>query len=324
MMSKFLNTKTLIILLVVLGAILVITELTKREDRSFRSQLVDIDTAQVTKIEIIPKIGGGDMITMTRNGYDWKLESGGKVYQQDNATIRNILTELARLRVERVAATGRDKWTELEVTDSTATRIKLYNDDDLLSDLYLGKFSYSQPEQANPYQRQQARMFTHVWPAEDEKVYVVEGFIKMNIQPKVDSYRAKILCNVDPQKITRVKFDYPDLDFTVEKTDSVWMVDGQVADSTKTARFMNKFRRLTSSNFIDDVEPQQGAEASVITVEAEGISPVVIKALPADSVNQYVITSSKVADAKYSGSKGRLYDRIFVQPDEFLPDEKKK
>jgi hypothetical protein len=47
-----------------------------------------------------------------------------------------------------------------------------------------------------------------------------------------------------------------------------------------------------------------------------------MKAFPADSVNQYVVTSSLVSDAKYSGSKANLFKRIFVDKSEFMPDKK--
>jgi len=115
MLSKFLNTKTLIVLLAILAAILVITQLTQKEDRTFKSQLVTVDTAQVTKIKILPKLGSDDPeITFTRTGDGWKLESEGKFYKPDVSSIRNIMTELLRMRTERVSATSEKQWKELE------------------------------------------------------------------------------------------------------------------------------------------------------------------------------------------------------------------
>lgn len=326
MLSKFLNTKTLIVLLVIFLGIYLVTRLTeKKEDRSFKSQLVEIDTSQVTRIEVVPKIGGGDIITMERSGPEWTLKSAGKSYKPDVNTIKNILNELNRMRTERVAATDPSKWKEYEVTDSTATQVKIYDDGDLLTDIYLGKFSYSQApnQQQNPYQRQQAKMSTSVRLAGEDKVYNVEGFIKMNIQPKVDTYRAKTLCAVPKDDITRVTFDYPGIDnFTVTNENGKYMVNGQPADSSATARYLMKLAKLTSSSFVDDVEPTTNVPAYTVKVEGNNTVPVELKAFPADSVNQYIITSSLVPDSKYSGSKGRLFDRVFVQKDEFLPGKK--
>ncbi|MCB2218905.1 MAG: DUF4340 domain-containing protein [Bacteroidetes bacterium] len=321
MLSKFLNTRTLLILLVILVGIYFMTTLTDKKDRTFQSQLVQIDTAEVTKIEILPKTGGGDEIRMTKTGDEWSLESNGKTYQPDESAINNILAELLRMRTERVAATDDSKWKELEVTDSTATRVKIYGGDELLSDLYLGKFSYTQAPQQNPYQRQQPRMFTHIRPAGDEKVYVVEGFIKMSVQPNLDTYRAKTLAEVDPANVTSVSFNYPDMSFTLTNDNNIWKINGEPVDSSSTVRYLGKFRKLTSNNFIDDVIPESGEKPYVVTIEGNNFIPIELRAMPADSVNQYVITSSLIPDSKYSGSKGKLFERVFVQPDEFLANK---
>ena len=153
MLSKILNTRTLIILLVVLGGIYLVTKLTEKEDRTFKSELVTIDTSRVTKMVIIPKTGAGSNITFTKSGNEWNLESEGRSYRPDPASIENILTELTRMRTERVASIDESKWDEMEVTDSTASRIQLYDGDEIITDLYLGKFSYSQAPQQNQYQQ---------------------------------------------------------------------------------------------------------------------------------------------------------------------------
>ncbi len=198
MLSKFLNTKTLIILLVILAGIYLVSKLTEKEDRSFKSEMVSIDSADVTKIVILPKLGGdGKEVMFTKTGSEWKLESEGKTYKPDASAITNILGELMRMKSERVAATDESKWKEFEVSDSTGTRIKLYKDKKLMADLYVGKFNYSQPKgPQNPYQQNKGKMSTYVRPAEDNEVYVVDGFIKMSIQANVDNYRDKTLCAV--------------------------------------------------------------------------------------------------------------------------------
>ena len=320
MLSKFLNTKTLIILLVILAGILIITQVTEKEDRTFKSQLVEIDTSKVTKIKILPKAGSDDPeITFTRTGQEWKLEADGEFYKPDESSIKNIMTELLRMRTQRVSATSSDKWKELEVTDSTASRVKLFSGDEVLTDLYIGKFSYTQaPQQQNPYQRQQARMFTNIREAGEETVYVVEGFIKMNIQPNVDSYRAKTLVSVPKEDLTKLTFDYPGETFVLNKQDGYWFLDGQQADSLETSRYLQKFVRLTSSNFADEVEPVTDSPTHTITIEGNNIVPVELQVFPADTVHEYVITSSLIPDTKYSGKKSKLFERIFVPRDEFF------
>ncbi|MFU8842766.1 MAG: DUF4340 domain-containing protein [Bacteroidales bacterium] len=322
MLSKLLNTKTLILLLAILGVILIVANLNKKEDRTFRSHLADIDTTRVTKMEIIPKTGTGSMITITRSGDEWHLESGGKSYKSDQNAIRNILVEMSGMRTERVAATSKTDWTDFEVTDSTATRLKVYGGKKVLADLYLGKFSYSQPTDfQNPQQRPQTRMFTNVRIAGEEAVYVVEGFLKMSIQPNVNHYRSKILCAAPIHDITRVTFSNPDDQFTLHLDNGVWMVDGQPADSTLTMRYLQRLTRLSGSNFMDEAEAQTPSPTHVIKVEGNNMFPVELKAFPTDPANEYVVTSSLVPDAQYSGTNGDLFERTFVRRESFFPGE---
>jgi hypothetical protein len=322
MLSKFLNTKTLIILLAILAIVLLVTNLNKKEDRTFRSELVDIDTTRVTKMEIMPKAGSGQTITITKTGDEWNLASEGKSYKPDASALRNILVELTRMRTERVAATSKADWQEFEVTDSTATRLKVYEGKEVVADVYLGKFSYSQPSGIqNPQQRQQTRMFTHVRLDGEDAVYVVEGFIKMSIQPNLDNYRTKVLCAAPVSDITRVTFRSPEDQFTVSLENGIWMLDGQPADSTMTVRYLQKVARLSGSVFIDDVKPQTPSPTHTVKVEGNNMLPVELKAYPADPENEYIVTSSLVPDAQYSGSNGELFERTFVGREAFLPDE---
>jgi len=324
MLSRFLNTKTLIILLVILGGIYLISKLTEKEDRSFRSEMVTIDSADVTKVVIMPKLGSdGQEVVITKTGYEWKLESEGKSYKADPSSIKNILAELMRMKSERVAAVDESKWAEYEVSDSTGTRIQLFKNKKILADLYVGKFDYSQPKgPQNPYQQNRGKMSTYVRPAEDKEVYVVDGFIKMSIQPNVNAYRDKTLFASNKDDLTKITFNYSNNDnFILNKENGKWFLNGVPTDSTKTVRYLNKLARVTSSNFIDDVEPLSNSPAFQVTIEGNNLLPVELKAFPADSTNKFVITSSRVPDAKYSGVKAGLFDRIFVDRSEFFADE---
>ena len=324
MLSKFLNTKTLIILLVILGGIYLITKLTEKEDRTFRSEMVTIDSADVTKMMILPKLGSdGQAVTITKTGNEWKLESKGKTYKADPSSIKNILAELMRMKSERVAAVEESKWSEYEVSDSTGTRIQVYNNKKMISDLYVGKFDYSQPKgPQSQYQQNKGKMSTYVRPAEDKAVYVVDGFIKMSIQPNVDAYRDKTLFASNKDDLTKITFNYSSYDnFVLSKENGQWFLDGVPTDSTKTYGYLNKLARVTSSSFIDDVEARSNTPHFQVKIEGNNILPVELKAFPADTTNKYIITSSRVPDTKYSGVKAGLFERIFVDRSVFFADK---
>jgi hypothetical protein len=322
MLSKFLNSKTLIIILVILIGIYLITEYSKKEDRSFKSELVTVDTADINKVLIIPQIGSGDEITLSKTGYEWSLNSAGKSYMPDNGMIRRVLASLVNLKPERVAATSDSKWKEMQVTDSTATRVKLLNGDKVITDIYLGKFNYTQPkgQQQNPYQQNQGKMSTFVRLAGENVVYVVDGYLKMNVPAQLNSYRNKTLCKANPEDITRVTLKYPNNEnLILTKTNDQWLINDFPADSAKTAQYINKLRNVTSANFAEGI-PSASSPSHYAKIEGNNILPIEIKAFPADSVHQYILTSSLVPETKFSNEKGGIFEKIFPMKEEFIAD----
>jgi hypothetical protein len=316
-MSKILNTKTLLIALVVLIAIYFISTLGGDKERSFKSELVTVDTSEVTKIVVTPKIGSGDDIIFTRTGQEWKLESGGKTYKPDIHAANQIFTELLKMRTERVVATNKSKWDELQVSDSTGTRVRFYDGSDVVADIYIGKFSYTQPK-GQQTQQNRGKMSTCVRPAEGDNVYVVDGFIKMSIPAKVDGYRSKTLSLLRNEDITKITLGYPEGSYTLQKQGAKWLLNAQPTDSAKTMAYVSKLCRITGSTFIDDVKPESSTPGYTVKIEGNNFAPVEIKAFPADSVNQFIVVSSLIPDSQFSGSKGKLFERVFPSIPELL------
>ena len=66
-MSKKMNVKSLSIVLVVLLAIVLITQInSKKGDRTFKKQLFDIDTTKITSLSLFPKINNFSEIQFVR------------------------------------------------------------------------------------------------------------------------------------------------------------------------------------------------------------------------------------------------------------------
>lgn len=330
-MFKKLNIKILVIILVVLVAIYFLTDLLGDNDRSFKSQIVEVDTAKVTDIYInIPKDKAEISLTRTGGTTDWSVESGGQKFPADAGVVKNILSQFADLKPERVAATSKEKWGQYEVSDSAGTRVKLKNGKTELVDIYVGKFSYTQPpqqpgQQQNPYQQQRGKMTSFVRLADETKVYAVEGFMKMSYQKDMNSYRNKSLLKVNKDDVSRLVFSYPgNVTMTVAKNESgKWQMNGMPADSTKTVRYLNKIAKLTSSNFIDPSTPKNSIGGYKLNIEGNNFTPVEINAIPTpDTLVKYIITSSINPDAEFDGTKGKLFEKVFVTETEFLPDVK--
>lgn len=322
-MFRRLNVKTLIIILVILGAIYYISTLTGNKERSFREVLVSVDTANVTDIAIHTK--DNTEITLSRTGNSqWDVSGNGKTYPADKSMVKNILGQYTKMEPKRVAATSEAKWDQYEVSDTTGTRVTLKDNGDKLAEVYIGKFSYSQPPQTGgqqQYQQQRGTMTSYVRLADENKVYAVDGFLKMAYQNDVNAFRNKSLVKVDKNDISKIDFTYPDRKISLTKEDGKWLMNGVPADSAKTVKYLNKIYRLTSSNFVEPSTQKVSDATYRVKIEGSNFSPIEIKAFPAaDSTINYVVTSSANPGAEFDGAKAKLFDKVFVDETAFLPE----
>jgi hypothetical protein len=321
-----LNIKTLIVILAVLAAVILIIDMMGDKERSFRSEIIEVDTAKITAVQInIPKEQTEIILSRTGGSSEWVVMSEGIKYPADLSVVKNILAQLNDIKAERVAATNEDKWDQFEVSDSTGTRVILMEGKKEVADLYVGKFSYAQPPQGaqqNPYQQQRGKMTSFVRLADEEEVYAVDGFLKMSYQNDVNSYRNKSLVNVNKNDISRLVFKYPDNQhFNLNKNNEQWLIDGQMADSAGMAGYLNKIYRLTSSNFVDPSTMKTSDATYSLRIEGNNFTPIDLMAYPSDSTTQYVITSSVNPGAEFNGAKSKLFEKIFINASELMPQD---
>ncbi len=326
-MFKKLNSKVLIIILIVLGVIYYLSTLIGNKERSFREMVVAVDTAQVTDIQI-NSVKDNLQISLSKTGNNtWEVVGEGNRYPADQSIVKNILGQFNEMKSMRMAAKSSTKWAAYEVSDSTGTRVVLKSNKDELADLYIGKFSYSQPPQGGGQQQMQQQqqrgiMTSFVRLANEDEVYAVDGFLKMSYQADINAYRNKSLVNVNKDDISRLQFNYPDRSITLSKEENRWMMNGQPADSANTAKYLNKIYRLNSSNFVDPSTQKLGDASYKLSIEGNNFSPVVLKAFPAaDTTINFVVSSSVNPGAEFDGTKAKLYEKVFVDETAFLPGD---
>jgi len=320
-MFKKSSFKILAIIFVALLGVFLITKLLENRERSFRSDIVDIEDYNITKFEYIPDPLTGEKIEAYAEGDGWKVRYKGKVYNADGGVIENLITGLTVLKPERVAATSKTKWKEYQVDDSTGLRVTLYDDDKVVADLYIGKFSYLPQQGQNPYQQQQGKMTSYVRLADEKEVYAVDGFLKMSYQDDVNNIRLRFLANTRKEDITRVVFEYPgDGSFTLSCQGDQYLIDGIMADSAATVKYLTALARLGSVDFIDDVSIDYNNPDFKIRIESQNIPPIEINAFAADTVNKFIITSSINQGTFFSGAgNGKLFEKAFVSRNSFFP-----
>lgn len=316
-MFRKVNMKWLGVIFLVLLALFIFIQVreTRKGDRSFRKFLVEADTASMAAIHIVRPGTHGAKLDLYRKDSGWEVSSGNETYKADDNAVENLLLQLKSLSPERVAATKSDKWATYEVVDTMAVEVKVLNKKDrVLSDLLIGKFSYKQPD--NPYSRQ-GTMTSFVREKGEKKVYAVNGFLKMTFNADLATYRYKALVNGSPENWTKLAFNYPaDSSFVMTRDSLGWTIDGQLADSLKTVQFLNVLHNLSGHNFVNKSVIK--SETPAFSLNIQGVNPVAITALPADSVNGYAIHSTLNADAYFSGNGGDLMNRVFKGKEYFF------
>ena len=204
--------------------------------------MVEVLADEVSSIELSPKVNGGEVIKLFKENDAWKVESEGNIYNADQSVAGRMISELNNMKPKSVAATSKERWRNFEVTDSLGTRVKLYNGNNLLADVIVGKFSFSQPRNMTSYVRLEG----------DKEVYGVEGMLGMSFNRNVDSFRDRTVIKSNKSDWTKLTFEYPaDSSFVLEKVGEKWMIGDMETDSVSVANYINSIANLSDGSFVN-------------------------------------------------------------------------
>ncbi|MFH1000663.1 MAG: DUF4340 domain-containing protein, partial [Bacteroidota bacterium] len=228
------------------------------------------------------------------------------------------------LKPERVAATKEDKWVEYKVVDSLGTRVKFKKGNEVLADLYLGKFSYQQAQnQYQQYANQRGggtKMTTYVRLANENNVYAVNGFLSMTFNREPNLFRDKTLIQCNSEDLTGLNFTYPDSSFTLMKQEEKWMAGGLMADSASTVKVLRSLCKLKGTDFIENGEKYKTAKP-VFSLKLEGnnMSPIEVKAYEtSDSTCQFMVESSINPGNYMDGDKMKMFEKLYISKSKFF------
>lgn len=318
-MYKKSKINTLFIVFVILLIIVAVIKLIEYSsgDRTFKSDIASIDTSAVTIIKFYAKSENFKEVKLEKAGKAWKILYEKKTMSADKNTIKSLLSELSKMKVEQIAATDKSKWKDYQVDEKQGTRVKIEGKGDLLSDFIIGKFSYSRSP--NPYMRQ-GSMATYVRFMNDDKVYAVSGYLSMAFNRGVNSFRNGQLTNLKKDNISKFSFIYPgDSSFVLVKNGKKWMINDGFADSAKAENYINRICRLYNENFIDDFVLSNLAKPyCTIRIEGSNFNLVEIKSYNIDPSHKSIITSTMNESEKFDGNKNNFFGTTFVGKSKLL------
>ena len=314
MFNKLSNKALLIlfiILLVIVAAFLFYDS--KHGERSFRKDLVNIDTAKVTSINIYPKTTNHKPVKLFKEGNYWKVDiPDNKSAFVPEQKMDEIFRELMGIKPQSVAALSKNKWKEYQVDDSSGTEIKVFEGGDNTLDLTIGKFAFQQPKS----------MLSYVRIAGDDNVYQINGMPGFLFNQNTNYFRDGRVINDNYSNWTKLSFTYPgDSSFVLEKKNKNWVIGSQIADSAKTVNLLRPISDLTSQDFVDNFDQNLLSKATyTLTINSTAKGGITVTAFisPTDTL----INSSTNPDAYFDGSKNNFLEQIFRGKRDFFKKKK--
>ena len=261
-----------------------------------RSELVAIDTAKATKVEILSPKGE---VTLTKSDDVWTVALPGGDKKTKQNVVTSLIQTLNTIEPSRLASRKKETWKDYEV-DSAGTRVKVFAGDKVTTDIVLGRFGVEG----------QRNFYSFVRLFEDENVYVANGFMKMSIYENADDYRDNSVIRLKKDSLTQVVFTYPEGSFTLTKNED-WFIGDQEADSATIADFLQDLNYTTSNEFHDGVVPAIYTHS--VAFSFSNAEDIVLEGVEENGVA--VVRSSENGSEIFNDTA--LWDKLFKEPGVF-------
>ncbi len=314
-MFNKISTKTLIIIfsiLLVLVLAFVIFEPNEGES-NFNTNIINIDTSKITSISIYPQTTKHQEVKLYKEGRDWFVKlKNNKDAEVPNDKINGLIREIMNIKPKSVAAQSKSKWAEYKV-DSSATDVKVFEGNRNALDLHIGKFAFQQPR----------TMLSYIRVGDDDNVYQVEGMLSMSFNQKPNYFRDNSIFNGSFTDWDTLAFNYPgDSSFVLIKKNKKWLLNGGPADSAGIVNFLRQIRYTRGTDFVDDFD-QSILMKPVYTLNITSTKGSE-KVQAYQNGKQLLIHSITNPQSYFDGSKGKLWQKIFVGKEKFYPKKESK
>jgi hypothetical protein len=313
-MSGNFKNRNLLIIFLILAALFVVTRFTskKRSDRTLKTDIVQIDTSQVTSILLYPRAEHGIGLEFSKAPASWTVTREGLSASADMRNVNSLLGELSGLQTEQLVARSRESWSGYQVDDSLGTRIVVKEGNKTTLDLVVGRFHFQPPPQNSydPYRQNRGTGKSYVRLTGEEEVYSVEGFLAMSINQPFNRWRDQTITRINTSRLSRITFDYPaDSGFVAQRNDAGWMVAGILADSASMETFVNGLSRKSHSEYANGFQPDAEPDYRA-TFEGDNMTTQIVQAYITGEDN-LVLNSSLNPDSWFMITREDLFHDLF-------------
>ncbi len=305
------NNKTLLIIFGVLIGIYVLSKvMSGNKERTFNADILTFDTSVVDRIEV-DLLEGEDYVLENIEG-NWIARKPGVEVQTLPGSVNNLLAQAASLKVLRIATKSKDKWPNYEIEEGKAkAKISFKSAGKNLQSLVLGGFRFNQ-------QARSAKSF--VRKADEDEVYVIDGFASMSLGQSFDSFRDKKLLKLDREEITGVDIQTPNTFMSISRSMAGWIDEnGVVLDSTKVANYFNKLVNYNAAGFNDNYNLKKDFENTISIHTTQQNIPYQIHLTSVENETMpFVLESTMVPNTTFAGDSTNALQALILSRSDFL------
>ena len=298
------SNKNLLYIFLGLALIFALTQLfNTKKDRSFKSELLKIDTSTVTKILIQSQSDQHKLTTLTRSGVSsWTAAQGAKTVPAIAGSVDAILRELVLMKVKSIATQSKDRYNEYEISDSIGSHIEVFAGDKKLTDFYTGKFGFVQ---------QTNSMLSYIRMKDDPSVYTIDGFQSMSFNAAFASFRDKTISALSTDPIEKVGIVSNGIKNELLKSGQAWLLNGlTLIDSTAIQNYINSLQSLNGSELLDEWKASNPIHSASLVAGSKSTNLDLYAS--GDSLRPFIIHSSANPDVYFKEDSSGVYRTVFT------------
>jgi Domain of unknown function (DUF4340) len=211
--------------------------------------LCHVDSSAVDKLEILTPSGS---ITLSLEGGTWMVAGQTGKFRADQSAVAAAVGRGKRIELRGLVSTNPEKQKVFQV-DSAGTRIRFFEHGSPTASFVIGKPGPSWTE-------------TYVRRDGSADVYLAEGPLSYLYAKSLKDWRDRTIFRTDENLITSVGFRYGDTTFTLQRRDSVWLVDQTPAAEGAARSLITTLANLQSDEFIDSTFTPTAAPNAALDV----------------------------------------------------------
>lgn len=193
--------------------------------RTFREELVAVDTAALQTFTIVPPRLLRAPLRFERDSLGWNVSQEGRTTPAFSRPLNELLAALHRMRPFSMPGADPATLERYGLTDSLATKIEIPGRDPIT--LRVG-IATAGVERATAIMREG-----------DPNVYLIPGDITSIIAMDLKAWIPKPMVNGDPGNWQRITFTFPgNNSYALERSGAEWLVDGRPADQERVEKYL--------------------------------------------------------------------------------------